>query len=322
MSGWTREASPFHAGERAIQTRLGIRDRVEKQGRRIIRDYLPEQHQTFYPQLPFLLLGSVDQRGCPWASILAGLPGFISSPDPQTLSIQAQPLAGDPLSQNLKVGADVGLLGIELRTRRRNRMNGIIRQITPNGFEIGVQQTFDNCPQYIQKRDVQFIPEQANQQIPMTALDALDQDLQSLIESADTLFIATHYSDSTTDLTHGVDVSHRGGKPGFVRVDDAKTLTFPDFAGNLHFNTIGNLILDPRVGLLFPNFQTGDVLTLTGQAEVIWDGEDLRVFEGAERLIQISLKEGFFLKSALPLQVDFQEFSPFLQQTGSWTSVA
>lgn len=317
MSGWTRETSPFHAGEQAVQERYGIRDRMEKQGRRIIRDFLPEQHRTFYPQLPFLLVGSVDHEGRPWASIVAGQPGFISSPDPQTLTIQAQPIAGDPLHQNLKVGADVGLLGIQLQTRRRNRMNGVIQQITPEGFVVEVKQTFGNCPQYIQTRDVQFRPEQASQ-TALTAVDALDSDLQAIVESADTFFIATRYADSASNLAHGVDVSHRGGKPGFIRVDDAKTLTFPDFTGNLAFNTIGNLILDPRVGLLFPNFQTGDLLTLTGKADVIWEGDDLQSFVGAERLIQIRLEAGFLLKSALPFQADFQEFSPFLQKTGSW----
>ncbi|WP_299405480.1 pyridoxamine 5'-phosphate oxidase family protein [Acaryochloris sp. IP29b_bin.148] len=318
MSGWTRETSPFHAGEQAVQERYGIRDRMEKQGRRIIRDFLPEQHRTFYPQLPFLLVGSLDKEGRPWASIVAGQPGFISSPDPQTLSIQTQSIAADPLHQNLKVGADIGLLGIDLYSRRRNRMNGVIHQITSDGFIVAVKQTFGNCPQYIQKRAVQFIPEQVNQEIVGTAVAALDSDFQSWVESADTFFIATRYVDSASNLAHGVDVSHRGGKPGFVRVDNAKTLTFPDFAGNLAFNTIGNLILDPRVGLLFPNFQTGDLLTLTGKADVMWEGEDLQSFEGAERLVQVSLEAGFLLKSALPLQIDFQEFSPFLHKTGSW----
>jgi len=318
MSGWTRETSPFHAGEQAVQERYGIRDRMEKQGRRIIRDYLPEQHRSFYPQLPFLLVGSVDEAGRPWASILAGQPGFITSPDPQTLSIQAQPFAGDPLQQNLKIGADIGVLGIELRTRRRNRINGVISQINANGLALAAKQTFGNCPQYIQKRDVQYRPEQVNLAVAWTAVEALDQDLQALIEAADTFFIATRYADSTTDLAHGVDVSHRGGKSGFVRIDDRKTLTFPDFAGNLHFNTIGNLMLDPRMGLLFPNFQTGDLLMLTGKAEVIWEGDDLHTFAGAERLLQMHLEAGFAIKAALPLQVDFQEFSPFLQQTGSW----
>lgn len=318
MSGWTRETSPFHAGEQAVQERYGIRDRMEKQGRRIIRDYLPEQHRSFYPQLPFLVVGSLDAGGRPWASILAAPPGFISSPDPQTLSIQAPPLVGDPLHQNLQVGADVGLLGIELPTRRRNRMNGVISEVAADGFAIAVKQTFGNCPQYIQKRAVQFIPERANQ-VTWKTVEVLNHDQQAWVTSADTFFIATRsVDDSIADPAHGVDVSHRGGKPGFIRVDDPKTLTVPDFAGNLAFNTIGNLSLDPRVGLLFPNFQTGDLLMLTGKAHVIWDGEALQSFAGAERLIQITLETGLVLPSALPFQVDLQEFSPFLQQTGSW----
>lgn len=102
-------------------------------------------------------------------------------------------------------------------------------------------------------------------------------------------------------------------------MDDAYTFTFPDFSGNLHFNTIGNLSLDSRVGVLFPDFQTGDLLTLTGAAQISWDGADLRAFEGAERLIQIKLHEAYFLKAGLPIQTTFQGYSPFLAQTGSWT---
>src|SRR3546814_14766932 len=68
----------------------------------------------------------------------------------------------------------------------------------------------------------------------------------------------------------GADVSHRGGRPGFVRVteDDGRSvLTIPDFSGNQFFNTLGNIAINPRAGLLFVDFATGDLLTLTGRSE-------------------------------------------------------
>jgi predicted pyridoxine 5'-phosphate oxidase superfamily flavin-nucleotide-binding protein len=68
--------SPFHEGEREIQERLGIRDKMETFGRRVIREHLPDQHREFYASLPFVLVGTVDGRGRPWASIVAGPPGF------------------------------------------------------------------------------------------------------------------------------------------------------------------------------------------------------------------------------------------------------
>jgi predicted pyridoxine 5'-phosphate oxidase superfamily flavin-nucleotide-binding protein len=127
----TNAKSPFHAGERQVQERLGVRDRIETFARRVVRDHMPEDHREFYAQLPFVLIGSVDDRGRPWASLVAGRPGFMASPDPRTLEIAARPPFGDPLNGTLKAGAEVGLLGIELESRRRNRLTGRIDQARP-----------------------------------------------------------------------------------------------------------------------------------------------------------------------------------------------
>lgn len=73
--------SPFHPGEQAIQSRVGVRTQIEAMGQRIIRDQMPEQHRTFFAQQPWLLVGAVDDRGQPHASVLAGAPGFVHAPD-------------------------------------------------------------------------------------------------------------------------------------------------------------------------------------------------------------------------------------------------
>ncbi|MEO0988537.1 MAG: pyridoxamine 5'-phosphate oxidase family protein, partial [Cyanobacteria bacterium J06639_14] len=152
IPGWQQKESPFHPGEQAIQAKLGARDRMDTLGRRMIREFLPEQHRQFYAQLSYFLVGTVDGEGRPWASILVGEPGFIATPSDRTLQITAQPLFGDPLAANLAAGTDIGFLGIELHTRRRNRVNGVVSAISPDGFEVQVRQTFGNCPKYIQAR--------------------------------------------------------------------------------------------------------------------------------------------------------------------------
>jgi predicted pyridoxine 5'-phosphate oxidase superfamily flavin-nucleotide-binding protein len=119
-------------------------------------------------------------------------------------------------------------------------------------------------------------------------------------------------------MASGVDVSHRGGKPGFVRIDDATTLTIPDFSGNNHFNTFGNLEMNPQAGLLFPDFQRGDLLHLTGTATVIWEGEEIRRFAGAERLLRFHLRQGFRVAGSLPIRWSEPEYSPFLEPLGAW----
>jgi ferredoxin-NADP reductase/predicted pyridoxine 5'-phosphate oxidase superfamily flavin-nucleotide-binding protein len=318
--GWTLETSPFHGGEQAVQERLGVREKLESFGRRVIRDYLPEQHREFFGMLPFLVIGTVDGEGRPWASILAGPAGFVTSPDPRSLRIAAKPLGGDPLQATLREGAEVGILGIQLETRRRNRLTSRVVAVTEDGFEVAVRQSFGNCPQYIQTWAVTFEPRRdAAAGNPAVRRDRLDDRAKALIERADTLFIATAYADGSDDPAKGADVSHRGGKPGFVRVEDDRILVFPDYSGNLHFNTIGNIQLNPRAGLLFLDFDRGDVVYLTVRAEVVWEGEAVRAFAGAERLLRFEVEEMIRVEGSLPLRFSFGEYSPFLDVTGSWS---
>lgn len=316
--GWTRTESPFHAGELAIHSRMGAQARMDKQGRRVIREYLPDQFRQFFAQLPYVIVGTVDPTGHPWASILVGNPGFLASPSDRTLQVAAQPLFGDPLATNLAEGIDIGFLGIELPTRRRNRMNGIVTAIHPDSFEVQVRQSFGNCPQYIQARQSEgheFDPTAAK---PVHRLEQLGAIEQTIIGTADTLFISTAYQAESADAASGVDVSHRGGKPGFVRIDDHCTLTIPDFSGNCHFNTFGNLELNPHAGLLFIDFTEGNLLYLTGTAEVIWEGTEILTYAGAERLLRFHLKSGYRVEASLPLRWSEPEFSPFLDHTGAW----
>jgi len=148
------EQSPFHAGELAVQEKVGVRERSDVMGRRMIRPNLIDQHREFYGELPFLVLGSVDAEDRPWASIVTGQPGFLTTPDEWTLDIAAVPVEGDPLAGNLSVGADIGVVGMQLETRRRNRMSGRIKELRADGFALDVLQSFGNCPQYIQTRTV------------------------------------------------------------------------------------------------------------------------------------------------------------------------
>jgi len=317
---WTQAESPFHIGEMDVQRRMGVRDKMERQGRRFIRDYLPEQHREFYSRLPFLIVAMTDDRDRPWISVLTGPAGFITSPDPHHLNIKTQPLFGSPLVAQLKVGADIGILGILPANRRRNRLTGQISEIDADGITVAIAQTFGNCPQYIQTRDIQVLPESAHPQQEKrvehgTVLDAAAQDL---ITRSDTLFIATAYRADHHSPAFGTDASHRGGKPGFVRIEDEQTFIFPDFTGNSHFNTVGNLLLNPKAGFLFIDFETRDVLYLTGTTEIVWNGEKVSAFLGAERFIRFHIEEWRRVRQSLPLQFQFGEYSPVLQHSGSW----
>ena len=318
-------AAPFHAGERALQSLVGSREQMEAIGPRVIRDYMPDQHREFFAQLPFLVVGSLDADLQPWASMLAAPAGFAQSPDATHLRVEALPGAGDPLTSQLAPGATLGLLGIQPHTRRRNRMNGTVEALDAAGFMVEVQQSFGNCPRYIQAREPVFAAPPANEPAAQW-LDTLDLAAERLIGAADTLFIATAYPDAAAvgdeadARSHGVDVSHRGGRPGFVRVDAGGVLTVPDFNGNRFFNTLGNLQAHPRAGLLFVDFDTGELLHLSATAEIVTDGPEVAAFEGAERLMRFHVTRALRRPAALPLRWGEAALSPHLAGTGRWTA--
>lgn len=315
-------ADTFHEGERAVQARVGavVRERLAQLGPRVIRDFMPDQHRAFFQQLPFVLAGTVDADGQPWASVLAAPPGFIHSPDDRHLQVHATPLAGDPLQHTLVNGADIGLLGIEPHTRRRNRMNGVVQNRSASGFEVVLSQSFGNCPKYIQAREPVYL-DTASAAVPLVHESAgLDAAARRMVSDADTFFIATAYAGDhdTAGAAGGVDVSHRGGKPGFVRVDADGTLTVPDFLGNFFFNTLGNLTVNPRAGLLLIDFESGDLLYLAVTAGILWEGPELQAFEGAQRLLKLKVVSSRRVEAALPLRWGAAELSPVLAATGQW----
>ena len=320
-SGWGRESSPYHPGEMAVQERAGARALADRVGRRVIRDHMTEQHRVFFSTLPFVFMGCLDRQGRPWATLLSGAAGFMRSPDQRQLLVSALPLPGDPLHDELRVGAPVAFLGIELHTRRRNRLTGKITILESGGFTFSIDQSFGNCPQYIQARATEGSSPQA--QPSVRALGSrLDDRSAGIVAHCDTLFIASASPGAGAgDPVEGADVNHRGGRPGFVRVetvDDRSVLTFPDFRGNSAFNTLGNIALNPRAGLLFIDFRTGDLVTLTGQAEVIWDGPELQGFVRAERLVRVRVEEAVHLVAALSWRWTAPEQAPQIQATGDW----
>jgi len=310
----------WHEGEIALQRMTGSRERLAEVGPRVIRDHMPDQHREFFAQLPFLLAGSVDAQGQPWASVLAGEPGFVSSPDPRRLVVRAAPLAHDPLRETLAAGMPIGLLGIEPHTRRRNRLNGQVTQLDAKGFEVEVGQSFGNCPKYIQAREPEFTGVAGA--APVRRLATLDAAARAIVERADTFFIASaHPQAGHGDApAFGVDVSHRGGKPGFVRVEGGEVLTAPDFIGNSFFNTLGNLAINPRCGLLFIDFDSGDLLHVAATAQIVHDGAELEAFQGAQRLLRFQSVSVLHAPAALPLRWSEAQLSPVLAATGAWPS--
>lgn len=307
-------SSPFHAGEVRVQDSAGVLEKTRAFNAVVIRDYMPEQHRDFYPQLPFIVIGAVDGEGRPWATIRTGAPGFLWSPDPQSLSVRLPVDGDDPADSGLGDGQAIGLLGIELHTRRRNRLNGTVHR-TPDGFVVAVEHAFGNCPKYIQARHAGPRLD-AVKAAPQTS-DALTGRARAIVTAADTFFVAS-FADVATGRQ--VDVSHRGGRPGFVRIGEDGWLTVPDFSGNRMFNTLGNFVVTPRAGLVFFDDATGDLLQMTGRVELELSA-NAHTFDGAERFWRFRPERVILRPGALSLRLDTDPdgISPNNLRTGTWS---
>lgn len=298
---------PFHAGERVAQRLAGFD--IDSAP---IRDFMPDQHRTFFATLPFLLVGAMAEDASLQATILTGPPGFMRSPDPETLAIGALPDAVDPFMERIHPGAPLGMLGIELATRRRNRANGRVAAVGPSGFDVTVLQSFGNCPKYIQQREVTYDP--ALQQPGLVEhLGGLDAAARQQIGTADTLFVASSSGLSPVE-NGGVDISHRGGPPGFVTVAGDR-LTVPDFVGNRYFNTLGNFVQHPQAALLLIDFDSGDLLHLSGAVALDWQAP---AHDTAQRSWRLTIESAWRRRRAVPLRARFLSYAPTTLAAGGW----
>lgn len=301
----------FHPGEQALQERLRVRERMAELGSRVIRDYMPEQHRELFEKLPMLVIGALDQQGRPWATLLTGQPGFIKTPNSYHLELETNSSPIDPIIKSLKIGSAIGLLGIEMETRRRNRVNAEVISFHDRKLRLRVKQSFGNCSRYIQKRR-HYWQKMATTSTEVKQMSVFNDSTRKILLQSDSFFISSLFDDGVNKPNRGLDVSHRGGLPGFIHFEDERTLIFPDYSGNHFFNTLGNIQLNPLVGILFIEYESGSLVHLTGRAEILWDDTDIKGFIDAERIVRFRLDQAQLRSNALPLRWEFLEYSPQL----------
>ncbi|MBK8995221.1 MAG: pyridoxamine 5'-phosphate oxidase family protein [Myxococcales bacterium] len=248
----------YHPGELELQERTGQTEAARRNGK-MIGDTIPSGARRFLERQRLLAVGHEDAQGRVWASVWFGEPGFVHLEDERTLCIERE-------EAPLRTGDALGVLAIELESRRRFRVNGVVAAHDSRRVTVRVMEAYANCPQYIQRR--RLLEGEARAPLPDEHGVRLDPVRKSAISAADTLFVASRHPSA------GADVSHRGGNPGFVRVLDDTTLRIPDYPGNGMFNTLGNLRVEPRAGLAILDFERGRVLCLTGTTELFLDCED------------------------------------------------
>ncbi len=288
--------NPYHEGELQVQERVGVLGEGV-QNARVIQDSIIKGALRFLNQLPMAVLGSVDPEGQVWASVCVGYQGFMEAEDERTLKFDLSKIFSnieDPFWQNIKENPQVGMLAIELASRRRLRINGKVSRNSETQLTLHVEESYPNCPKYIQKRHLITTPGNGQSTEPSAQKGStLSPDHRARIERADTFFVASVHPD------RGVDASHRGGTPGFVRFLDEHTLRVPDYPGNSMFNTFGNFTMNPRGGLVFLDFESNQVLQLTGEANILYDVEGSDdVTGGTNRFLEFRVSQ--WIETSLP----------------------
>lgn len=281
----TIEFRNFHAGEAQLQAESGVDTAEFDAG--VDQPFQPELNMSevrFVSDRTFSVAASIDAAGRPWASPLIGRAReLMTVQDLTTVSIRTRPIDGDPLYDNLEDDGSMGVLYFNPAIRRRAKSLGH-GTVEPDGsITYRMHRMFGLCPKYIYKRthdpDGKLAPADP---APPTATAALSTEDRAQLITSDTIFLASH------SAQHGTDPTHRGGPPGFISVVDNSTLSIPDYVGNGMFQTLGNMLLDDRIGLLSVDFQTGRVLQVTGRGSIrASDVDDLY----SDRTLVIEIEE-------------------------------
>ncbi|MET9729377.1 pyridoxamine 5'-phosphate oxidase family protein [Streptomyces sp. NPDC006458] len=285
----------YHAGSRALQDRLGVREAADHVGRSIGPGIKPVA-AAFLELQPLLIAGAADPAtGAVWASPLTGAPGFVRATGPHSVSVADGPAPADPLATALTTpGTAVGTIALDPRTRRRMRLGGRVTA-SERGLAIEADKVFSNCPKYLQKRETYEVVPGRTPGADRHG-SALTGAQRAFVAAADTFFLATVHEG-------GADVSHRGGNPGFVEVVSPHELAWPDYPGNSMFLTLGNLAADPRAGLLLLDWTDGTALRLTGEART-------EIAEDGGRTVRFTVEEVIETPAAVPLRWSAPRYSP------------
>lgn len=305
--------NPFHEGELRVQEKAGVSVN-SRRAASVISDTIVKGALAFIGQQNMVVLGSVDDEQNTWSSIVTGQEGFIQATSDQLIHVDlahATINEKDPFWKNIKNHPKIGMLLIELATRRRLRVNGLVIRRSDTTLKLKVLEAYPNCPRYIQRRNLEHTKIRETPVVYTSSQGTLLGDSQKkIIQTSDTLFIATAHPE------RGLDASHRGGMPGFVRVLDNKTLLVPDYQGNNLFNSLGNMVINPGTGIIFLDFESGTTLQLTGRSEVLWDYDDPDVDShketgGTKRFWEYKISSWLQIEKSSSLEWKFVDYSPY-----------
>jgi hypothetical protein len=249
----------YHPGERLIQTQLCVSSLANRTAG-IIRDKIDQTFAKVLAEQRYCFIGVETSTGLLRSTMVLEPPGFTqASLDGYKIIIRSSAASRFVVDCNVPMGKDIGCLFIHLQKRQRVRVNGRISGINDDSLVIDVQQMFPNCTKYIRQRELKSDCQPSAYSTYASGTQLTD-DIITWITTADTFFVTSSQSQGP------VDVSHRGGQPGFIRVVQ-NVLHIPDYPGNNMFATLGNFATNPKASLLFIDFTRNRLLVLSGDVE-------------------------------------------------------
>ncbi len=295
----------YHKGEIQAQKLAGERKQADFNGQ-VISNSIIEGALTFISDQEYIVASASDNSSNIWTSVLSGDKGFIVARTPRLLVINQKKLdfvKHNPVIKQLNKGSSIGLLAIELASRRRIRINGKITSITNEEIEIKVKQAYPNCMKYIQRRHIinrELWNQLDNQE---SGGEKIGETEKKLILSADTFFIGSAHPNGN------LDASHRGGNPGFIELINNDIIRIPDYKGNSMFNTFGNLLLNNRAGIVFWDFEHNQLLHLAGRAQITWDSSDKSI-SNTGRFWEFTIEQWNQMPIGRNFTWEFLDYSP------------
>lgn len=336
----------WHAGEAAMHRLLGVptHDNPTIPG-------LPDAYGLWMAQSPLLALGTVDRIGRIWTTVLGGKAGVVrpiaagvlglSTPahlEPRGEGDGSGWAGFDPVLEALFSSTEDGrvvehaggklVAGLAMNLEERTRvklagrmLRGVVLADEAETIEtdpedpsrvdvqmaVAIEETLGNCPKYLNRKAVW--PHEASPRL-VSDLLPLTHKAVELIGRSDIFFLSSRHG------TESMDTNNRGGTPGFVRVfsnsaDEGVSLVYPEYSGNRLFQTLGNLQTDPAVGITFPDFETGDVLYLTGRAEILIGAEATAVLPHSRVAVKVTVDAARFVSDGLPFRGRLLDPSPY-----------
>ncbi|KAM7199631.1 hypothetical protein V8F33_004283 [Rhypophila sp. PSN 637] len=313
---------------------------------------LSYSHGYRVSESPIVALGTLDQEGNIWTTLWGGEKGFARPVARNVLALQSLlSVKGDPflgallqLDENNNAlkggvikpageGKMMSGLSVDLETRDRVKLAGrvLVASLDNNSGEseraavreiqlaMVVDEGLGNCPKYMNRKEI-------HAHVPNPTVIGLKGGLKltnqalDLIEQADMMFMST-----TNGKT--MDTNIRGGPAGFIRVlrnqdgdDGGVILVYPEYSGNQLYQSIGNLQVDNRIGVVIPDFETSDVLYLTGETELLVGSKAAAVMPHAKVVVKIKVKEAGFVKDGLPFRgipLDRSPYNPPVRRLAS-----